>query len=62
MGDRFYAIYDNCDGTVDIYLEPEAPEEMLRVVRGAERIKNIEEDIQNRYAEYSAKAQVIMLV
>ena len=59
MTDRYLLIYDKGDGTVDVYLEPEEPDEMLRVIRGVERKEGLEEDIQAHYAEWSAKAEAI---
>lgn len=61
MTDRFLQIYDNGDGTVDVYLEPEREDEMLRVIRGVEKAEGLEDEIMSRYAEWSAKAEAIRI-
>ena len=59
MADSYLQIYDNGDGTCDVYLEPEEDDEMLRVIRGVKKTEGLKDDILRRYAEYSARAEVI---
>ena len=59
MADRYLQIYDNGDGTVDVYLEPEEDDEMLRVIRGVKKTEGLKDKILGEYEEWSAKAEII---
>ena len=69
---RFYAINDNGDGTVDVYLMPDVtvyPTEdgfkeydvSVRIVRGVVPWDGLEQDIRARFMAWCESAEVIDL-
>ena len=59
-GRQFYSIFENENGTVDVYLRPEYPEgEQLLVMKGVERSEDLEEKIRAHYENWCASADVI---
>ena len=65
IGRRFYSINDNGDGTVDVYLRPDAGEDgnevTVHIVRGVEPFDGLEEDIRARFSAWCDSAEVICL-
>ena len=71
-GKRFYAIEDNGDGTVDVYLSPvvctydtglgvREYDISVRVVRGVVPWPELEDDIRTRYDAWCETGEVIDL-
>lgn len=59
-GRQFYTIFDNENGTVDVYLRPEYPEgEQILVMKGVERSEDLEGKIRAHYEDWCASADVI---
>lgn len=58
QGRRFYAIRDNADGTVDVYLNPPW-HRAVRIVRGVVPWDGIEDDIRARYDDWLSCATVV---
>lgn len=59
-GRQFYAIFENENGTVDVYLRPEYPEgEQILVMKGVENSEDLEEKIRAHYEDWCASADVI---
>ena len=69
---RFYAIHENEDGTVDVYLHPDiipkTTEDGLTdydiaaaVVRGVQPFDGLEDDIRARYSSWCESAEYIYL-
>lgn len=64
-GRQFYAIQTNCDGTVDVYLFPEAEHEYdmyaaITVVTGVIPWDGLEEDIRRRYDAWCKSGDIII--
>ena len=72
IGRRFYALHENEDGTVDVYLRPQVMpmytqdgaadyDVEVLVVKGIVPFEGMEEDIRANYSNWCDSAEVVLL-
>lgn len=59
MNKRFYALLYHEDGSVDVYLMPDAQEAPIYIVRGVIPWEDMEQDIRRRFYDWCASGERI---